>query len=276
MVQPCLGAARVPVRRFAVPPGWSSRAGSCGWSRARLSWQLWYRNLRAVTMAEASPAGKRPAAGRFEIPDGWVARGFEFEVEWPGGAGAVSKIWSHFGARRKAYNWALGQVKADLDARRADPAHVAVPWNLYALRKRWNAEKAVVAPWWAENSKEAYATGIADLCAALKNWSDSRAGKRQGRTAGFPAFRSRRTDRARVRFTTGAMRVEADRRTITPARRRAPAVEGKHPAARAPSRRRPGPDPQHHAPGTLGTAVRLLRLHRRAAAHRADRGTRGR
>src|SRR3984893_17269649 len=166
-------------------------------------------------MGKASPAGKRPPAGGFEIPGGWVARGFEFEVEWPGGAGAVSKIWSHFGARRKAYNWALGQVKADLDARRADPGHVSVPWNLYALRKRWNAEKAVVAPWWAENSKEAYATGIADLCAALRNWSDSRAGKRKGRTAGFPKFRSRRTDRARVRFTTGVMRVEADRRTIT-------------------------------------------------------------
>src|ERR1700726_838310 len=149
-------------------------AGSCG------------TGTSGVTMAEVSPVRKRPPAGRFEIPDGWVARGFEFEVEWPGGAGAVSKIWSHFGARRKAYNWALGQVKADLDARRADPGHVAVPWNLYALRKRWNAEKAVVAPWWAENSKEAYATGIADLCAALKNWSDSRAGQRQGRKVGFP------------------------------------------------------------------------------------------
>jgi putative transposase len=166
-------------------------------------------------MAKASPARKRPPAGRFEIPDGWVARGFEFEVEWPGDGERADRIRSHFGARRKAYNWALGQVKADLDARQADPAHVPVPWNLYALRKRWNAEKAVVAPWWAENSKEAYATGIADLCAALRNWSDSRAGQRKGRRAGFPTFRSRRTDRARVRFTTGAMRVEADRRTIT-------------------------------------------------------------
>jgi putative transposase len=96
---------------------------------------------------------KRHPAGGFEIPTGWVARGFEFEVEWPGGAGAVSKIWSQFGARRKAYNWALGQVKADLDARQADPGHVPVPWNLYALRKRWNAEKAVVAPWWARTPR---------------------------------------------------------------------------------------------------------------------------
>src|SRR5260370_9467018 len=38
--------------------------------------------------------------------------------------------------------------------------------------------------------------------------------QRKGRKAGFSKFRSRRTDRARVRFTTGAMRLEADRRTI--------------------------------------------------------------
>ncbi len=173
-------------------------------------------------MAEAAPelntpatTRKRAPAGKFEIPAGWIARAFEFEVEWPGDPDQAARIRSHFGARRKAYNWALGQVKADMDARKADPGHVAVPWNLYALRKRWNAEKAVVAPWWAENSKEAYSTGIADLCTALKNWSDSRTGRRKGRNAGFPRFRSRRTDQARVRFTTGPMRAEPDRRTIT-------------------------------------------------------------
>lgn len=32
---------------------------------------------------------------------------------------------------------------------------VDVPWTLPSLRKAWNVEKAVVAPWWAENSKEA-------------------------------------------------------------------------------------------------------------------------
>lgn len=168
-----------------------------------------------ATVAEISPARTRLPGGKFEVPKGWVARGFGFEVEWPGDSDRIASIRSHFGARRFAYNWALGQVKADLDARKADPAYTPLPWNLYALRKRWNAEKAVVAPWWAQNSKEAYSTGIADLCAALKNWSDSRAGKRQGRRVGFPKFRSRRTDRARVRFTTGVMRVEADRRTIT-------------------------------------------------------------
>ena len=37
------------------------------------------------------------------------------------------------------------------------------PWintSAYSLRKAWNAAKRQVAPWWAENSKEAYASGL--------------------------------------------------------------------------------------------------------------------
>jgi hypothetical protein len=87
---------------------------------------------------------QRGPEGKFEIPDGWAARGFEFEVEWPADPAAAARIRSHFGARRKAYNWALGQVKADMDARKPGPGHTPVQWNLYALRKRWNAEKGTV------------------------------------------------------------------------------------------------------------------------------------
>ncbi|MHB1525386.1 MAG: IS607 family element RNA-guided endonuclease TnpB [Candidatus Dormibacteria bacterium] len=158
---------------------------------------------------------KRVPKGKFAIPDGWVARGFSFEVQWPQDQEVASSIRSQFGGRRYAYSWALGQVKADIDARKIEPAHESVKWNLYSLRKRWNAEKAAIAPWWAENSKEAYSTGIADLCVALKNWYDSKQGKRKGRKVGFPKFRCRRKDQARVRFTTGVIRVEPDRRTVT-------------------------------------------------------------
>jgi putative transposase len=168
----------------------------------------------ALSTTELPTKKRSPKAG-FEIPDGWIARGFTFEVAWPTDPVARARIRSHFGARRFAYNWALAQVKADLDAKKLDPTHTSVPWNLYALRKRFNAEKATVAPWWKENSKEAYATGIADLCTALKNWKDSESGARKGRKAGFPRFRSKRKDQARVRFTTGVIRVEPDRRTIT-------------------------------------------------------------
>ena len=42
-----------------------------------------------------------------------------------------------FGARRKAYNWALEQIKAGIDAYHAT-AESKRP-SLYGLRKRWNA-----------------------------------------------------------------------------------------------------------------------------------------
>jgi putative transposase len=151
-------------------------------------------------------------ARRYEIPDGWTARGFVFEVDWPPDP---TVVWSHFGARRYAKNWAIAQVKADLDARRLDPDHRSVAWDFYALRNAWNTAKPMVAPWWAENSKEAYASGIADAATALKNWSDSKKGTRRGTRVGFPRFESKHRARNRIRFTTGAIRVEPDRRTIT-------------------------------------------------------------
>ena len=40
-----------------------------------------------------------------------------------------------------AFNWGLAQVKADLDARRANPAHESVDWDLGSLRKVWNRAK---------------------------------------------------------------------------------------------------------------------------------------
>ena len=152
--------------------------------------------------------------GRFVIPDGWVARGWRFEVEttttvqW-------SKIRQHFGARRFAYNWALAQVKANLDARAADPSVPALAWTLPTLRKAWNQAKAEVAPWWPSCSKEAYGSGIADLAAALNAWSTSTHGRRAGPRVGFPRFKARHRDRGRVRFNTGTMRLEPDRRHLT-------------------------------------------------------------
>ncbi|HXQ54278.1 MAG TPA: helix-turn-helix domain-containing protein, partial [Actinomycetes bacterium] len=150
---------------------------------------------------------------RFAIPDGWVARGFRFEVE-PTSAEQPGRIAQSFGSRRFAYNWALAQVKANLDARTTDPAVPLLAWNFYELRRAWNQAKDAVAPWWRCSSKEAYASGIADLVVALHNWSDAKAGRRAGGRVGFPRFKARHRDHGRVRFTTGAMRLEPDRRHL--------------------------------------------------------------
>lgn len=116
----------------------------------------------------------------------------------------------------------LGHVKAVLDQRAAERTYgiddveltPSLGWSLAELRRVWNRHKAVVAPWWAENSKEAYNTGLNALACALDAWSKSRSGERAGPAMGFPRFRGRRARRS-VRFTTGAIRVEPDRHHVT-------------------------------------------------------------
>ncbi|MFC0007930.1 IS607 family element RNA-guided endonuclease TnpB [Micromonospora siamensis] len=131
-------------------------------------------------------------------------------------------VLAHAGAARVAHNWALARVKAVMDQRAAERTYgvpeelltPSLPWSLPALRKAWNAAKADVAPWWRECSKEAFNTGLDALARALKNWADCRSGKRAGRPVGFPRFKSRRRTTPSVRFTTGAIRVEPDRKHV--------------------------------------------------------------
>ncbi|MFD0580023.1 IS607 family element RNA-guided endonuclease TnpB [Dactylosporangium darangshiense] len=130
---------------------------------------------------------------------------------------------SHAGASRKAFNWALGLIKAQLDQRAAERSYgvadnqltPCVSWSLPALRKRWNEAKADIAPWWAECSKEAYSAGIRNLVRGLDAWRDAQSGKRKGPPVRFPRFNSKRRETVSCRFTTGTIRVEADRRHVT-------------------------------------------------------------
>jgi putative transposase len=134
------------------------------------------------------------------------------------------RLASHVGAVRFAYNWALDHVKTNWDTRKAQekagvPEEERVPWvdfSARGLRDALNAVKDEIAPWWKENSKEAFATGTANCAVALKNWDDSRKGKRKGRKVGFPKPKKKLRDGgAGVKFTTGTMRLEADGRHVT-------------------------------------------------------------
>lgn len=121
---------------------------------------------------------------------------------------------SHCGAARVAYNWCLAQVLANWAQRTAEasygiPEDQRTPWintSAYGLRKAWNAAKHDVAPWWAENSKEAYASGCANLSTAL--------GNRKAGRAQMPRFKSKHRSRRSCRFTTGAFGLGADRRHV--------------------------------------------------------------
>ena len=181
------------------------------------------RARSAVTCASSRLVPVLPAASRnaetdgglrrFVIPEGWVARGCRFEVE-PTTRHQRSAIGQHFGARRFAYNWALARVKANLDAR--TPTRRSPHW------------RGVFPPSTATGTRPSTRSprGGAVLQGGLRLWdcrsgrgltqlADSKHGRRRwGRRVGFPRFKIRRRDRGRIRFTTGAMRLEADRRHL--------------------------------------------------------------
>ncbi|MEV7028416.1 helix-turn-helix domain-containing protein, partial [Kitasatospora sp. NPDC093558] len=134
----------------------------------------------------------------------------------------VVALLRHAGAVRVAYNWALARVKANLSQREAERSYgvedltPAFGWSMYSLRKAWNQAKNDVAPWWAQCSKEAYATGLEQLATGLKNWSDSRSGRRKGRPMGFPRFKSKHRAVKSCRFTTGAIRLDGRTHVVLP------------------------------------------------------------
>jgi len=130
---------------------------------------------------------------------------------------------SHCGAARKAFNEGLAQVKRCLDQRDAERSYgvpeellTEVPWSLPELRRWWNRVKQERAPWWRENSKEAYNSGLDALARGLKAWSDSRSGKRRGRAVAFPRFRARHRARPSCRFSTGAIGVDGRSHVVLP------------------------------------------------------------
>jgi putative transposase len=121
---------------------------------------------------------------------------------------------SHCGAARFAFNWGLALINDRTAARQAGE-QVNVPWTLPALRREWNRAKGEAAPWWTENSKEAYSSGLDNLSRALKNYWDSSNGRRKGSKVGFPRFKKRGRAGDACRFTTGSIRVEPDRHHVT-------------------------------------------------------------
>jgi len=156
---------------------------------------------------------------RYSPPEGQIIQAFTFALDpTPNQRAQISRF---FGARRKAFNWTLDQMKADVDRYR-ETGESGTPPSFYSLRKRWNAEKDTVCVntetgeiWWSEVSKEVFADGVRGATDAYWRWQQSRAGTIKGRKVGFPRFKKRGKDRDRFSFTTGTMRLEADRRHLT-------------------------------------------------------------
>ncbi|WP_366914534.1 helix-turn-helix domain-containing protein [Nocardia sp.] len=162
--------------------------------------------------------------GRFEPREGFVLQAYRFALD--PNATIENKLWSHCGAARAAFNWAVSWVRASWDQRVAEGTYRIVesdltpwrPWSLPALRREFNRIRHTdprFSGWWTENSKEAYNTGLAAAAAAFDNYAGSKTGQRQSHRKGAPRRKSRRRAQPSCRFTTGSIRVEPDRRPVT-------------------------------------------------------------
>jgi len=163
---------------------------------------------------------------RYQVPDGKVVRGWTVRLEpTPEQAAQFRR---DCGARRFAYNWAVTRISDSFAAGRETGEYDPAVWSAYSLRKQWNQVKEqatrtfdpetgeISGSWWAQNSKESYATGIADAVTGLKNWHASRTGKRAGPEVRFPRRKKKTRDRPRCTYTTGALRVEGPRAVVLP------------------------------------------------------------
>ncbi len=106
---------------------------------------------------------------------------------------------SYVGSMRVAYNWALEQVADNLHVRRDERARgvpegeltPALSWSRASLTAAWREVRDEVHPWHRDVSVHAFRTGLDNAALALKNFSESRTGKRRGAKVGFPRFKNR-------------------------------------------------------------------------------------
>jgi putative transposase len=102
-------------------------------------------------------------------------------------------LWSAIGGSRFAYNHLLGlvkdnwaQVRAEKQASDDGETHATeyVSTSHFGLLYLWADVRDDAAPWWAQNSSQAYNDAALRLSKSFTNW-------KQGR-AGFPKFKKRR------------------------------------------------------------------------------------
>jgi len=160
-------------------------------------------------------------AARFAVPEGWSVQAFSFALD--PGPGQLQLLSRQFSGRRKAFNWAVRQLKNDIEAYHAGTAAPdAAPPSFYGLRQQWNlakndecADRETGEVWWPQISKEAFADGIRGAVDAYWRWQKSREGAIAGKRVGFPRFKRKGRDDDRFTITTGTMRVNPDRRSVS-------------------------------------------------------------
>ena len=107
----------------------------------------------------------------------------------------------HAGLSRFVENFCLDKIRDAFAARTAEQAagvpsdqQTRAPWTAIDLEKLWRAEHPEVAPWFAQSglSSRIPKEACRLRAAGLKNWWESKTGKRKGRKVGFPKVRKRK------------------------------------------------------------------------------------
>jgi putative transposase len=130
---------------------------------------------------------------------GRVIQAYRFALE--PSAAQEQMLRSHAGAARFAWNWGLAKCTE---------RHAAEGkwYSAIDLHKLWNAAKKAdpALAWWGENSKCPYQEAFRDLDRALRDFTKSRKGLREGKRLGFPKAKKRGKCKDSFRFGTGVMR----------------------------------------------------------------------
>lgn len=118
----------------------------------------------------------------------------------------AQQLLSAAGARRYAFNWALGRVVANHAQWQAEASYGiekryrVKPFTFFDLVKQWDAVKREQAPWFGEHSTWTFRYAIR---AAARAHADFLSGKTK-----FPRFKARHRDRPRFTVTDG-LKLEA-------------------------------------------------------------------
>ena len=133
------------------------------------------------------------------------------------------KLRQHTGGARFVYNYLISRWRDDIHTRieekeRGVPENELTPFTFklsaYDMRNYWNHTKCECAPWWPEVSKEIGNDAACRAYDSMKNWLDSRSGKRNGRRVGFPRFHKRGRHES-CTFWAEPLRVNPDRHSVT-------------------------------------------------------------
>jgi len=105
------------------------------------------------------------------------------------------------GTKRFVYNQAL-------DLWKWGKHHGATEFGVMEIKRQFNLFKADQYPWMYEVAKDVFEGALQDLGAALKNYFDSKNGKRKGIKVGFPKYKSKKHKKQSFRLNNDKFKVD--------------------------------------------------------------------